>query len=82
MKPSLNRPDSNVIQFTSIREPESIYIQSYQQLLTMGVRDDIAAQLACHAAFQGEKFNPKSQMLVDLHEEIGQEPLVKGMMAA
>ena len=76
------RPESNVIEFYSIGEPEIIFMHSYAQLTAMGIRHDIAQQLASYAAFQGKKFDPESPMLVHLHEEIGQEPAVQGKMAA
>lgn len=87
MKPGLNHPEpklpeSNLIQFMSIREPEIIFIHSYQKLVAMGIRHDIAEKLSCYAAFQGEEFDPKKTAFVDVYEEIGQEPLVKGKMAA
>lgn len=82
MKPCLKHPESNLIQFTSIREPEFIFKHSYEQLVAMGIRHDIARSLASYSAFQEKEFDPASPLLVHLHEEIGQEPMVQGRMAA
>jgi len=89
MKPGLNHPESklhksNLIEFTfsSIREPEMIFMHSYQKLVAMGIRHDIAQQLASYSAFQGEEFDPRKTSFVGINEEIGQEPSVKGRMAA
>lgn len=87
MKPGLNRPESNLpesnlIQFMPIREPEFIFMHSYQQLVAMGIRHDMAERLASYAAFQGEEFDPRKTTFVGINEEIGQEPSVKGKMAA
>jgi hypothetical protein len=87
MKPGLNRPESslpesNLLEFTSIREPEILFLHSYQTLVAMGIRHDMAQQLASFTAFQGKEFDPKSPLLVHVHEEIGQEPSVQGKMAA
>lgn len=75
-------PEGSLIEFTPIRDPEIIFIQSYEMLVAMGIRHDIAQSLASYSAFNGEKFNPKSVRLENVHEEIGQEPQVKGRMAA
>lgn len=77
-----NRPEANLIEFTSIREPEIIFLRSYETLVAMGIRHDIAQSLASYSAFQEKEFDPESPILVHVHEEIGQEPLVKGKMAA
>ena len=72
----------NLIEFTSIRDPEITFLRSYETLVSMGIRHDIAQSLASYSAFQGEEFDPKSQLLVHVHEEIGQEPMENGKMAA
>ncbi|MBU0705781.1 hypothetical protein KJ657_00955 [Patescibacteria group bacterium] len=68
----------DLIEFTSIRDPEIVFMHSYEQLIAMGVRQDIANSLASYAAFQGRKFDAKSPILVHLHEEIGHEPSAQG----
>ena len=75
-------PESNLIQFTSIRDPEINYLQSYETLVAMGIRHDIAHSLASFSTFNGEKIDPKSPIIAQINEEIGQEPQVKGKMAA
>lgn len=84
MKPQFSRecPESNLIEFSSIGDPEIIFVHSYAQLTSMGIRHDIARSLSSYAAFQGKEFDPKSPMLVHVHEEIGLEPAVQGEMAA
>jgi len=75
-------PESDLIEFTPIRDPEIIFLRSYQTLVAMGIRHDIAQSLASYSAFQEEEFDPDSTVLVHVHEEIGQEPRFKGKMAA
>lgn len=75
-------PEDNLIEFTPIRDPEIIYLKSYQTLVSMGIRHDIAQSLASYTAFRGEEFDPTSNVLVKVHEEIGQEPMCQGKMAA
>lgn len=75
-------PESNIIEFTSVREPDIIYLHSYSQLVAMGIRHHIAHSLASYAAFQEKPFDPNSPILVHVHEEIGQGPKVRGKLAA
>jgi hypothetical protein len=75
-------PEENLIEFTPIRDPEIIFLRSYQTLVAMGIRHDIAQSLASYSAFQEREFDPDSPILVHVHEEIGQEPRFKGKMAA
>lgn len=77
-----DQPEANLIEFDSIRDPEIIFMRSYETLVSMGIRHDIAQSLASYSAFQEEEFDPKSPILVHVHEEIGQEPSVQGKMAA
>ena len=71
-----------MIEFTPIRDPEIIFLRSYETLVQMGIRHDIAQSLASYAAFQEEEFDPDSPILIHVHEEIGQEPSVQGKKAA
>ena len=73
---------TDLIEFTSIRDPEITFTRSYETLTAMGIRHDIAQSLASYTTFRGEEFDPTSPVLVNLHEEIGQEPFVKGGTAA
>ena len=77
-----NQPEDNLIEFTSIRDPEITFLRSYETLVSMGIRHDIAHSLASYSAFQGEEFDPNSPILIHVHEEIGQEPSVQGRRAA
>lgn len=72
----------DIISFYSIGNPEITFLHSYETLVQMGIRHDIAQVLASYSAFQGKEFDPKSPILVHLHEEIGQEPRYQGKMAA
>jgi|GEM_PF-2597035 len=73
---------SNVIQFMPLREAEDIFRSTLHKLSIIGVRRDIAQQLASYAAFNNEEFDEDGQYLVRVFEEIGQEPEVNGRMAA
>ena len=77
-----DQPESNLIEFTSIRNPEIVFMRSYETLTAMGIRHDITHSLSSYAAFQGEELDSNSPLLVHVHEEIGQEPSVNGRMAA
>jgi len=78
-----NQPETTEpIHFPPSRESETIFMRSYQTLISMGIRQHIANSMASYTAFRGEEFDPDSDVLVRVHEEIGQEPAVQGRMAA
>ena len=74
--------ENNVIHFLPLRDPDFIFQKTLESLISQGVRADIAKSLASYSAFQGQEFDSKSPVLIHIHEEIGQEPAVKGTLAA
>jgi len=74
--------EAKLFSFAFARTPEYTYQKTFKDLTAQGVRRDVGKRLAAYAAFNNEEFNPHSDYYIKVHEDIGLEPEVNGVLAA